>query len=1097
MNSYAASAWSCLFSEESNSPFHGYASNIETVNRIIDTFEAETTSKFCICRTTGKDFGRTEYAPDKNYKTQWNDNGIPYFIINKRIHDCQHGVDRDKNKKMKIKEKREKLHDYKKKQVRVQETKKFGCRAQIEVQEEIWFPDFKDAGILKPLDKSLISVINEQVAGGVTEVHDMQRHINAFVKTNFPSAMDNLNNRRYHPTAKSIADHMYLATQKLMHSKDDQKNLEAMISRWKTEKPDDKFYYRMKSDIQTFLFVVGAFKCEQETTVSIAEGLKVLADWNADWKPSFFMTDFDEKEINALEEVFEDCFVYLCDFHREQAWTRWVSKADNGVSNVKEEVLARIRRIARSLTLGEYKAALAALFSSTIWKTKTKFNHWFETYWLPHYKRWVWTFRQQSFQVLVRTNNGVERQNKSLKYEFLKKRKKSCLSHMANVLITNFFAKKYKKYVSLNVMFSSGYKSYSAWVPSYLLDRPRKFVLHCLEKLSLAARISSNHITVESNSDSFIKVHSDRSIYKVAFNHNGMPSCECHNWKENFLPCKHMFAVIIHCKEYSWESFPVEYRDSAYFTLDPNCSLRSSMVSEVEPTNGTEVLHIDNIEECHTVSEKEGYECSQSSHPGKLPLPASYSRSNGAACRDLLDQIKSLTFICQNDAVLPKLQSQLQDILCELRSSAQKEDNLVIENEKIPTKKQNKRRYCQIEKSESKLPVQPKRFKNSRVGSKADWNRQQRDCFLDINTGKIEKAAGRPKNRKQGKEQATTTQNVEETVVWDEISVSSSEDNSDDSSSSDRDGSNCKTGETNIAIDNDDVCIMDSSPEASQCGKSWLRIGNTILTAEDRDILDSKDMWLNDKLINAAQILLTKQFPHIGGFQDTLLQARFQFNIENGEFLQIVNKNNNHWILLTNIGLKISSHVRIMDSLGGTSLSFEMQGIVASLIHPLSPEVFVKFEDVEKQDDASSCGLFAIAFATMMCNGLDPRCFHLDIAKMRPHLKKCLTEGNVTLFPSKTKERSPNLGTLSSFRVHCSCRMPLDPDDVFDIQDCNLCSVSYHKSCVNLHKVTIKNIPGENKWICEECSNQCKVTGNIEISHTSGFHSKVKFIDDR
>eukprot|EP00794_Sanderia_malayensis_P001794 gene1794-1999_t len=85
--------------------------------------------------------------------------------------------------------------------------------------------------------------------------------------------------------------------------------------------------------------VVGAFMCEQETTESIAEGLNVLADWNADWKPSFFMTDFDEKEINALEEVFEDCFVYLCDFHREQAWTRWVSKADNGVTNVKEEVL--------------------------------------------------------------------------------------------------------------------------------------------------------------------------------------------------------------------------------------------------------------------------------------------------------------------------------------------------------------------------------------------------------------------------------------------------------------------------------------------------------------------------------------------------------------------------------------------------------------------------------------------------------------------------------------------------------------------------------------------------------------------------------------
>eukprot|EP00795_Rhopilema_esculentum_P005787 gene5787-11076_t len=71
--------------------------------------------------------------------------------------------------------------------------------------------------------------------------------------------------------------------------------------------------------------VVGAFKCEHKTTASIQEGISIIANWNPNWKADYFMTDFDEKEINAIESVFESCRVYLCDFHREQAWTRWVN----------------------------------------------------------------------------------------------------------------------------------------------------------------------------------------------------------------------------------------------------------------------------------------------------------------------------------------------------------------------------------------------------------------------------------------------------------------------------------------------------------------------------------------------------------------------------------------------------------------------------------------------------------------------------------------------------------------------------------------------------------------------------------------------------
>lgn len=288
------------------------------------------------------------------------------------------------------------------------------------------------ASILQPLDKNLIIKINEHVADGVSEVQDMQRHLKSFVKANFEEVKTDLNNRRFYPTDKAVADHMYLANQRMMHSKDDQQNLQKSIENWKQQNPNDNFLYRMKTEGKggdSFLFVyqsekhryllqrygsiglldatykttkyalplfflcvktnvdyqiVGTFICEHEGKESIKEGIATLKSWNPTWEPSYFMTDFDEKEINALEETFNSCKVYLCDFHREQAWTRWVNKGEHKVAHVKGEVLARLRRIAKASSFDDYKEALSALYASTVWKSFKTLQTWFSTYWLPH-----------------------------------------------------------------------------------------------------------------------------------------------------------------------------------------------------------------------------------------------------------------------------------------------------------------------------------------------------------------------------------------------------------------------------------------------------------------------------------------------------------------------------------------------------------------------------------------------------------------------------------------------------------------------------------------------------------------------------------------
>lgn len=302
-----------------------------------------------------------------------------------------------------------------------------------------------------------------------------------------------------------------------------------------------------------------------------------------------------------------------------------------------------------------------------------------------------------------------------------------------------------------------------------------------------------------------------------------------------------------------------------------------------------------------------------------------------------------------------------------------------------------------------------------------------------------------------------------------------------------------------IYISDDNCSEDDSGSEKEECrechdrttaSNKWMDVDNVHLKQEDKEILMSKDMWLNDNIINAAQKLLKCQFNYIGGFQDTILQSKLQFSVESGEFIQILNKNNNHWILVTNVGTQQFSCVRIVDSLGSKHLPLEIQNIIASMLHSPSPEINLKFDDVHQQNDSNSCGLFAVAFATSLCFGQSVSTLIYDKSKMRSHLMQCLLAKKMSPFPI-TGTRKPRLGKLSSFRVHCSCRMPLNSDDVFNVRQCSLCSESYHKHCIDLKRVVLKNIPGEQKWICKSCSDECKLTDNWDIININNLHSSV------
>lgn len=78
------------------------------------------------------------------------------------------------------------------------------------------------------------------------------------------------------------------------------------------------------------------------------------------------------------------CLVYICDFHREQAWVRWINNSKNGINkDKKDNLLNSLPNLARTSTEGDFNLALRDLQDSELWRTNTRLQKWMNTTWLP------------------------------------------------------------------------------------------------------------------------------------------------------------------------------------------------------------------------------------------------------------------------------------------------------------------------------------------------------------------------------------------------------------------------------------------------------------------------------------------------------------------------------------------------------------------------------------------------------------------------------------------------------------------------------------------------------------------------------------------
>lgn len=104
--------------------------------------------------------------------------------------------------------------------------------------------------------------------------------------------------------------------------------------------------------------VVALFIIQNEDSNSITEALKILKVWNSNWTPQHWMTDFCQAEINAIHDVFNTP-TFICSFHREQCWIRWLKIKENIANQADADALIKFwRQMAHSSTQTEFNRHL-------------------------------------------------------------------------------------------------------------------------------------------------------------------------------------------------------------------------------------------------------------------------------------------------------------------------------------------------------------------------------------------------------------------------------------------------------------------------------------------------------------------------------------------------------------------------------------------------------------------------------------------------------------------------------------------------------------------------------------------------------------------
>lgn len=226
--------------------------------------------------------------------------------------------------------------------------------------------------------------------------------------------------------------------------------------------------------------------------------------------------------------------------------------------------------------------------------------------------------------------------------------------------------------------------------------------------------------------------------------------------------------------------------------------------------------------------------------------------------------------------------------------------------------------------------------------------------------------------------------------------------------------------------------------------------------------------YLTCRLIDGSMELLKNVDKDIGGWQSV---TREYFSKVQGAFVQIVLVNNNHWITVSNVKCPPRT-VYVYDSMFAV-LDRKTQAKICSIWRPQWKFVNYKMVNFQVQTNSKDCGLFAIAVATELAHGREPRWCTWNIKRMRGHLREGLELGQIDPFPLAKPRCIPSSSEFKGMpyrtKIYCHCRMPNETSR--SMVSCDVCEEWYHRNCVNLCEE--EDLSGVD-WTCMSCQHKVK-----------------------
>lgn len=235
------------------------------------------------------------------------------------------------------------------------------------------------------------------------------------------------------------------------------------------------------------------------------------------------------------------------------------------------------------------------------------------------------------------------------------------------------------------------------------------------------------------------------------------------------------------------------------------------------------------------------------------------------------------------------------------------------------------------------------------------------------------------------------------------------------------------------------------------------------------------DYWLTDEDMLDAMTLIRKAYPSLGGLQDTVFGATWDFSRPKATpWVQIVHNGKNHWVVAYS---KQGRTVSLFDSMGTSGdLDRHVVGCISSLLNTNAKSFGLQRKGCQNQNNGWDCGLFAIAITFSLASNNDPSFIKYDPTAMRAHWKECLQNGKITSFPqldfsNKSIKMSETVKATREM-VHCHCRKTYMVSDVkmpYNVIQCFSCKQWFHRKCENWPSVS-DEVLGNVDWVCRNCS---------------------------